>query len=407
MTKNMTQYLSNEQHGFLRKRSTLTNLLNFTHYVSNVLSNKGQVDVLYLDMEKAFDKVDHKVLLSCLSYYGCDNKTISFFRSYLSGRSQFVKYKDCRSYVYQAASGVPQGSVLGPWLFLLLIDSASKVVKNSEIDIFADDIKLYREVNNVQDFLLLLNDLIAIANWCTAHKIKLNINKCQVMSFCRKRHGPVEHNYVLNNHLLMRVHEICDLGVNFDRKLDFNSHVRLVNAKCLKSLGFILRVTKVFDNVSLVKILYFAFVRSRIDYNAILWYPSQKVWRDHLERIQRKFVNVLFFRCNGFYPTFPNNIAYSTLCNALQIVPISDRIDKSKLIFLFKLFNGHIVDPYLLGQCNFAVPKPGLRLKNNNTFYIYHMSDLSPLKSCLALFNQNNNLDLSFSFSKFVSCITR
>ena len=169
-------------------------------------------------------------------------------------------------------------------------------------------------------------------------------------------------------HPLSRVYEIQDLGVKFDSRLDFKQHIREINSKCLRCLGFILRITKDFDDISLVKVLYFAFVRSVLEYNAILWYPDQKVLQDCLERIQKKFLNVLFYRCNGFYPAFPNSISYNTLCNMLQIDSIFSRVKRTKLLFLFKLFNGHICDSYLLSECKISVPISGLRAISNRFF---------------------------------------
>jgi hypothetical protein len=139
-------FLLGSQHGFLPKKSTTTNLLTVSLYIAEYLDERKQVDVIYTDMAKAFDRVDHDILLNRLHSVGCDHNTLYFFASYLYSRKQYVEINKQSSNEIFVNSGVPKGSNLGPLLFLILIDGIQSAMKYGSIEIYTDDIKLYNKV---------------------------------------------------------------------------------------------------------------------------------------------------------------------------------------------------------------------------------------------------------------------
>ena len=155
--------------------------------MSEILDKTGQVDVIFTDLSKAFDKLDHGILLSKLRSIGFDNTLLQLLQSYLSNRKFFVSYNGYTSIKNTAKSGVPQGSNLGPLLFLLFIND----LPNSlfcETLMYADDVKIFSTINSYNDCLTLQFNLSVLHEWCITNRLKLNIDKCKIVTFTRKIH---------------------------------------------------------------------------------------------------------------------------------------------------------------------------------------------------------------------------
>ena len=170
----------NEQHGFRNKLSTITQLINTTTDWANTLNNKGQTDIIFLDFSKAFDKISHKLILSKLHNYGIRNNTLSWIGAFHSNRIQTTVVNGAHSSYVEVTSGVPQGSVLGPMLFLLYINDINNAII-SQIKLFADDSVLHRNIRNQNDQVIPQNDLDTISSWAEKWLMALNINN--VLSF--------------------------------------------------------------------------------------------------------------------------------------------------------------------------------------------------------------------------------
>lgn len=153
----------NEQHGFVANRSTLTNLSLFHYYVSQEIENGHQIDVIYTDFGKAFDTVNHSLILNKLPSFGISGEMLSWFGSYLSNRTQVVGYKNARSRRIMVPSGMPQGSHLGPPLFTIFINDIASVLKHREFLLYADDLKIFRRIESPLDASLLQQDLSSLA----------------------------------------------------------------------------------------------------------------------------------------------------------------------------------------------------------------------------------------------------
>uniref|UniRef100_A0A8C3F3S5 Reverse transcriptase domain-containing protein n=1 Tax=Chrysemys picta bellii TaxID=8478 RepID=A0A8C3F3S5_CHRPI len=172
--------LSNSQHGFCKGKSCLTNLLEFFEGVNKHVDKGDPVDIVYLDFQKAFDKVPHQTLLSKVSGHGIKGKVLSWIENWLKDREQRIGINGKFSEWRGVTSGVPQGSVLGPILFNLFINDLEKGV-NSEVAKFADDTKLLKIVKTKADCDELQKDLTKLSDWATKWQMKFNVDKCKVI----------------------------------------------------------------------------------------------------------------------------------------------------------------------------------------------------------------------------------
>ena len=172
----------NEQHGFRNKLSTIIQLINTTTDWANTLNNKSQTDIVFLEFSKTFDKISHRFILSKLHYYGIRNHTLSLIGAFLSNHTQTTVVNGVHSSYVEVTSGVPKGSVLGPMLFLLYINDINNAI-TSQINLFADDSVLYRNISNQNYQVILQNDLHTISSWAEKWLMELNINKCSVLFY--------------------------------------------------------------------------------------------------------------------------------------------------------------------------------------------------------------------------------
>lgn len=177
-------FINEGQHGFIKGKSTATNLCEYTQLLSDNLENKLQTDVIYTDLSKAFDVVDHRILLRKLQSYGLCDSLILFLNSLLTARFQYVEYLGYKSKPFQTCSGVVQGSNLGPLLFLSFFNDVFSIFK-SHVLVYADDLKIVRCIKSVEDCTAMQNDLEQFSLWCAENKMNLNIVKCKIISFCR------------------------------------------------------------------------------------------------------------------------------------------------------------------------------------------------------------------------------
>ncbi|GBN79656.1 putative RNA-directed DNA polymerase from transposon BS [Araneus ventricosus] len=195
--------ISPSQHGFIPKRSTDTNLFCLTNKIISSFQIGSQLDVIYTDFSKAFDSIDFGILLNKLHGLGFHVNLTDWLHSYLCNRSLYVYFNNAVSCEFSGTSGVPQGSNLGPLLFILFINDLTSVFKYSECLLFADDLKLFSSMNSNLDAVLLQSDLDCLFKWCTVNKLHLNIEKCSILSYTRKSQ-PLNHVYKINDLVLSR-----------------------------------------------------------------------------------------------------------------------------------------------------------------------------------------------------------
>ena len=173
--------ISDSQHGFLENRSTLTNLLECTNDWTKFIRDRSPVDAIYIDLAKAFDSICHSKMMYKLKLIGIGGKLLDWFQSFLCQRSQAVKVGESFSPRVPVTSGVGQGTILGPLIFILYIDEVSDLNLSSKISLYADDAKIYRNVNNINQYQLLQEDLDKFSNFCDEWQLTINANKCELL----------------------------------------------------------------------------------------------------------------------------------------------------------------------------------------------------------------------------------
>lgn len=275
------------QHGFRQGFSCSTQLVEFTHDLALAIDKRKVVDCIFLDFRKAFDIVPHDLLVSKLRGYKLNESVIAWIAEYLSLRQQSVVLNGCSSGYVPVTSGVPQGSVLGPLLFLLYINDIAIGLKSS-FRMFADDCVLYRTIDNERDSEYLQHDLNVISSWCTNSEMSLNVKKCVHVTFTRK-HSYKLNTYSINNAALGTAREHKYLGVYFTSDLRWTRHVYHIKVKAARVLGFLRRNFSELPS-NLKEQLYFTHVRSLLEYACVCWDPYTKELTDTLEKIQNRAV---------------------------------------------------------------------------------------------------------------------
>lgn len=356
ISKKLTWDLKNiiipQQHGFCQGRSTLSNLILYQNYLRLSFNNRTQVDSVYTDFTKAFDRISHQLLIAKLEGIGIRGNLLSWFGSYLNNRVQFVKYASSISNVVNVPSGVPQGSHMGPLLFNIFVNDISSVITESHFLMFADDIKIFRTINSVSDGQLLQDDLNRFSQWCMDNLLDLNLNKCFEITFSGST-NTFDIPYHINGIVLKTTNEIKDLGVIFDSKLTFVKHISDITSRALRTLGFIQRNSTDLSTTSL-KILFCSLVRSILEYNSVIWSPNYEIHKYEIERVQRKFL-----RCCAYKEgILIENHDYAEISSFLNLKTLEHRRSELDLKCLHKIINGIIDCPSILSLIDFnANPK--------------------------------------------------
>lgn len=350
------------QHGFLPGRSTTSNLFGYVGDISGAVEDKFEVHAIYTDFSKAFDVVDHSLLIQKLGHAGICGSLLRWCESYLQNRSQLVMVRGFKSAAQVVPSGVPQGSHLGPLFFLAFINDLCASV-TSKYQMFADDLKLYKVIREHNDTVSLQNDINAVTDWCSRNRMVLNAAKCYHIKFTRKRH-PTQAFYHINGSLITEVTNIRDLGVTLDSKLDFRDHIDLIAKKGARLAGFVTRQTKFFKDIEIPVILFNCYVRSLLEYCSPIWSPSYAVHVDRLERLQKQFLYHLSFVNNLCHSltTYDSRLAY------FKLTSLEFRRSVADILFLHKIINGKIDSPELLEKVELIVPRSCSRLHNRKTF---------------------------------------
>ena len=282
-----------------------------------------------LDFSKAFDTVPHRKLLHKLNQYGITGNINLWLQDFLTNRNMKVIIDSEESEAVPVNSGVPQGTVLGPLLFLCHINDLPESVK-STVSLFADDCLLYRVIKNAKDHETLQEDLQQLELWANRWGMQFNAKKCYTFSINQKS----SKFYQLNNHILQQVSENPYLGVTISEDLKWTSHISKITKKASSTLGFLRRNLKHCPKLCR-KSVYFSLVRSTLEYSSIIWDPYLQKDTAQIEKVQRQAARFI----TGDYTTREAGCITNMLKDQ-NLPPLQDRRKANRLVFFYKVVEG-------------------------------------------------------------------
>ena len=324
----MNQLIKNSQHGFMRKKSCLTNLLEFFETVSLNLDNANSIDVIYLDFSKAFDKVPRRELIQKMEAHGISNNVLLWINNWLCDRRQRVILNGATSPWRPVTSGVPQGSVLGPLAFIIFINDIDlETSQITDMNKFADDTKLGHIVNNENDAAALQECLNKLCQWAQDWGMKFNETKCKVVHYGRKN---LKLDYYMNNVKLEKSDCERDLGVMMHSSMKPTKQCEESARKAKAVLGMISRAFHYRDRKVFLK-LYKQYVRCHLEYSVSVWNPWTETDIQLLENVQEKAVNMI----SGL-----TGKTYREKLNELKLQTLDERRKRYDMIQTYKIING-------------------------------------------------------------------
>ena len=336
-----TMPLALQQWGFRSGRSTVSALLDVVHKWLQSMDIGKEACATFFDLRKAFDSVPHRSLLEKLKTSGVNEHILSWLFSYLQGREQSVVLDGKTSSTVPVLSGVPQGSVLGPLLFLIMIyinDSASEHLNpGTYISMYADDLLLHREINCPEDYFKLQQDVNKIANWVDVNQLTLNSKKCKFMIVSRRRGRSVPNcTLTLNGQPMERVHQYKYLGVVLTDDLTWSAHIREITNKARKVTGLLYRQFYSMSSTPSLLQLYTSLVRPHLEYASQVWDPFLIKDIQKLESVQRFALKMC---CKSWSSSYSENLQQSSLPE------LSFRRKYLSLSYFYNLVNGRFEFP--------------------------------------------------------------
>ena len=291
--------LYNKQFGFQKEHSTEHAVLQLTNQILQSFNQDKFTIGVFIDLSKAFDTVDHNILLKKLSFYGVRNNNLKWFKSYLSNRKQFISTDEGNTDMETITCGVPQGSILGPLLFLIFVNDLTQATSLDPI-MFADDTNLFYSNKDITTLFEVVNkELVNINTWFQANKLSLNANKTKYVLFHKsrsKKNIPADLPMLkISETEIKREHSLKFLGVMVDENLTWKDHIDLLENKISKNVGVLYKASKLL-NTKCLKNIYFALIHSYINYANITWASSCKTGLKNILLKQKQAMRIIFHK---------------------------------------------------------------------------------------------------------------
>ena len=296
---------------------------------TDLLERGEAFDVIYTDFAKAFDSVPHERLIIKLRNIGISGNILNWLRSFLSGRKQCVSVEGKMSNWTEVISGIPQGSVIGPTLFVIFINDLPEEIKSNICKMFADDCKLYGVVNVSDKVSNIQTDLDKLQRWSQKWQLPFNVTKCKTVHYGYRN---PELEYKLNGQSLGKVHEEKDLGVIIDDELKFHQHSASVSKKGSQMLGIIKRSFSTRDS-KIISTLYKAMVRPHLEYGNAIWGPHYQADIIKIESVQRRATKLI-----GNLKDKP----YQERLRLLNLPSLLYRRKRGNMILMYKIVQGMV-----------------------------------------------------------------
>ncbi len=332
--------ITKEQHGFINFKSCVTNLIETLDFLSETLNRGFLAILIYLDFAKAFDKGDHVGLHIKLERIGFRGAILCWLKAFLTDRKQMVKIQKVNSSWNEVLSGVPQGSVLGPVLFIIFINDMPEIVKNI-CKLFADDSKIMAQIKNTNDLLSVQDDLDGLVEWSRSWNMSFNNSKCKTMFVGNgKGLNKIDNakTFIFKMEDLKTGIQIPlsetkverDLGILISNDLKWSAQAKKASNKANSVLAQLKRTIIRWDAHTL-KTLYTGFVRPHLEYAVSAWNPFRRKDINILEKVQR--------RATKLVPEL-RNLPYEVGLEKLDLTSLSDRRVRGDAIQFYKILNG-------------------------------------------------------------------
>ena len=325
--------------------------VNFYVYYDDILSKLeegGEVDAIYLDFSKAFDKVDHNILLMKIANLKIGGKILTWIESFLRRRRQVVKVKNEYSKQEKVVSGVPQGSVLGPLLFIILMIDINDSIMHAALGSYADDTRLWHTIINLLNANELQEELSKIYVWADLNNMTFNNDKFEMMSFTSTNH-PTNRNPLYlspSGETLSRKEVIKDLGIQFDEKLTFHTHIVSTAAKGLRMAGWTLRTFKSRGRQLMLTLLK-SLIIPHLEYASVVWSPTDMHHINLLENVQRGYTSKI-----ACFQTYDEALGmpvcttdYPSRLKDLNIYSLQRRRERYMIIYIYKIVIHLVTNP--------------------------------------------------------------
>uniref|UniRef100_A0A7M5VBW5 Reverse transcriptase domain-containing protein n=1 Tax=Clytia hemisphaerica TaxID=252671 RepID=A0A7M5VBW5_9CNID len=332
---NQFNQIYSRQFGFRKGHSTTHTLMNILERIREHLDGGGFACGVFVDLQKAFDTVDHEILISKLDHYGIRGNTKAWFKSYLSDRSQYVSISGTNSNHKPIKHGVPQGSVLGPLLFLVYINDLHYYIRTSETYHFADDTHLLNLSQTVWSLCGRVNsDLRVLVSWLNANKISLNASKTEFIIFrSNRRRLDTIPKIEISGKRLTPSKTIKYLGVHLDEHLSWKQHVAVVAAKLRRANGAISKLRHYLPLPNLINV-YHAIFSSHIRYACQTWGLCDNTVTHRIQVLQNTAIRIMTFQepRASVTPTY----------NELKILKFFDLVETLNIMFIYRYLNRYL-----------------------------------------------------------------
>ena len=327
--------LFSKQFGFRNKHSTTHALIDITETVRKALDDNEFACGVFLDFKKAFDTVNHRILLKKLEHYGVRGHAIKWFTSYLTERKQYTTVNNTNSQIKDVSYGVPQGSVLGPLLFLIYINDLNSVITFSYIRHFADDTNILYRHKSLRKINQRINfDLKNIAEWLRANRIALNTNKTEIVLFRSPRKTVTRKmNFRISGQKIEPKSSAKYLGIILDEFLNWKTHYHILKTKLERSIGLLAKI-RYFVSAKLLRTVYFAIFDSYLRYGCQIWGQNKNVNTNEISKLQDKAIRVISFK--------DRNTPCGPLYNEMKIIKFFDLITFYNCVFIAEHLNQNL-----------------------------------------------------------------
>ena len=333
---NKTNILYKYQYGFRKNHSTEHALIELVDQIRSSIGENKMTCGIFIDLSKAFDTVNHQILLHKLEHYGIRGKALELFKSYLSNRKQYVQIDQSKSNTLPIACGVPQGSVLGPLLFLIFINDLPKCCPEGKTRLFADDTTIFFHSNNINDIISTTKVIMTqLTNWFRANKLTLNADKSSFTIFksSQKNITNQPDKIKFHNQEICRTSHIKFLGVIIDENLTWNNHINELCNK-LKRLFHIFYNIRHLLSKDNIKTIYYALIYSRIKYGISVYGQACNTKMKRIQKLQNQLLKVL----SGKKFRFPTD----ELHDEFELLTVKDISKQEILTFVHNYFSKNL-----------------------------------------------------------------